>query len=369
MSSSFPQLLRDRIAASPAGCLPWAEVMDLALYHPGHGYYGRGPRRIGRSGDFFTAVSVGPVYGMLLASLAEEAWHSLGRPHDFAIVEQGAHDGQLMEDMARGLAANQSPLAASARWIIIEPNAAFREAQAGRLRPLLGGRLRWLPGIAELSDSCPESLLYAANELLDAFPVHRVVWTGGEWQEDGVAWSEETKTFAWKRAAIADPALAAEAARLPRDLAPGFTTEISLRAAEHIRSLASLPFRGAVLIADYGLDHDEFFAPTQHEGTLRRYHQHRMDGEVLDRLGECDLTSHIDFTRIIAEAQAAGMKLRSCEPQGRFLTRLAAGWLRSLDGSVPSAGTAAQLRQFQTLVHPGQMGASFRMCLLGRGMD
>lgn len=341
--------------------------MDLALYHPEHGYYGRGPRRIGRSGDFFTAVSVGPVYGKLLASLADETWRSLGQPRDFAIVEQGAHDGQLMADIARGLASNQSPLAESAGWIIIEPNPAYREAQARRLRHELGGCVRWVSGIDELRAVRPPSLLYLANELLDAFPVHRILWTGSEWKEDGIAWSEETSGFVWRQLPITDPALAAETAGLPRDLDTGFVTEIHLRAAGHIRSLATLPFKGAVLIADYGLDHGEFFSPSRSGGTLRRYRSHRMDGDVLDHLGESDLTSHIDFTRIIAEAEAAGMRLRSYEPQGRFLTRLAAGWLRSLDGAAPSPETAALLRQFQTLTHPGQMGSSFRMCLLSRG--
>ena len=73
----------------------FAQVMHHALYDPALGYYGRGPRRIGRSGDFYTAVSVGPLYGKLLAQAACDVWQSLGCPADFTLVEQGAHDGQL----------------------------------------------------------------------------------------------------------------------------------------------------------------------------------------------------------------------------------------------------------------------------------
>ena len=80
---------------------------------------GQDPGRIGRSGDFFTAVSVGPLYGRLLAGLAEKTWRALGGPGDFTIIEQGAHDGQLMDDVARGLEAMNSPLAATARFCIV----------------------------------------------------------------------------------------------------------------------------------------------------------------------------------------------------------------------------------------------------------
>ena len=35
--------------------------MQLALYCPNSGYYEQTERRIGRTGDFFTSVSVGPL--------------------------------------------------------------------------------------------------------------------------------------------------------------------------------------------------------------------------------------------------------------------------------------------------------------------
>ncbi|MEQ1749210.1 MAG: class I SAM-dependent methyltransferase, partial [Prosthecobacter sp.] len=91
------QLLLDRLAL--AQHLTFAEVMELALYHPEHGYYGPAPRRIGRSGDFYTAVSVGPLYGRLLVALAQQVREELGQPSEFIVIEQAAHDGQLAEDI------------------------------------------------------------------------------------------------------------------------------------------------------------------------------------------------------------------------------------------------------------------------------
>lgn len=366
-SSAIQHIIRARISASPAQTLTFAEVMELALYHPEHGYYGRGPLRIGREGDFFTAVSVGPLYGLLLAQLAEKIWRALGEPEDFTVIEQGAHDGQLMEDVARGLESMASPLATRARFLIVEANEKYRAAQSARLTSLLGARLSWAREPAELGDG-PAHAFFMTNELLDAFPVHRVRWTGGAWVERVVALSDDGQSFVWRDAPLSDARVKDEVDRLPGGLPPGYTTEVHPASVEWVRQIGRAAFRGAVLIADYGLEDHEYYSVERIDGTIRRYHDHKTDGEVLQNLGECDLTAHINFTRVIDEA-ARGFDVRRHMVQGRFLTRLAAPWLRSLEGRPPSPDTTALLRQFQTLTHPAHMGDKFRICLLGRGVS
>lgn len=335
--------------------------MRLALFHPEHGYYSRSPRRIGREGDFFTAVSVGPLYGRLLAAVAVETWEHLGRPGEFALIEQGAHDGQLAADVWAGL--QEGPLAGVARYFIVEPQAAYREAQKNRLLPLMGERVDWGDDHARLP-ALPGGAFFLCNELLDAFPVHRLRWSGSGWEELGVVISDGELAF--EARPIPPGPLADEAARLPVDLPAGYTTEVHPAATEWTRSLAAVPFRGAVLIADYGYEEAEYRMPERADGTLRRYRQHKVDGEVLKDLGESDLTAHINFTGVIAEARRGGFKVKRFMEQGRFLTHAAKPWLTSLEGRPPSTETMALLRQFQTLTHPGHMGAAFRMLLLER---
>ena len=366
-SGDLPQILRDRIAASSSRSLTWAEVMTVALYHPEGGYYGRGPVRIGRSGDFFTAVSVGPLYGRLLANWVEKTWQALGRPGDFTIIEQGAHDGQLMEDVARGLEMMNSPLSATARFCIVEANDKYRTAQAARLTPVLGARVAWAPDLAALREA-PRHAFFMTNELIDAFPVHRVRWTGSEWVERVVALSDDGGSFVWKDAPLSCSSVKNETDRLPRDLAPDYTTEVHPAALDWVRQIGCTAFQGAVLVSDYGLDQSEYYSAERTDGTLRRYWNHKTDGHVLQNLGESDLTAHVNFTRLIEEAESSGLEKLAYSDQGRLLTRLAAAWLRSLEGAAPSRDTAALLRQFQTLTHPGHMGLKFRMCLLGRGI-
>src|SRR2546423_13154887 len=81
------------------GPMRFDRFMEQALYHPEFGYYSSGQCQIGRHGDYFTNVSVGPLFGRLLAAQFAEMWEILGRPGDFTIVEQGAHHGEFARDV------------------------------------------------------------------------------------------------------------------------------------------------------------------------------------------------------------------------------------------------------------------------------
>lgn len=347
--SSLPQILREKLSATPSGRLPFAQVMELALYHPEHGYYGPGPRKIGRQGDFFTSVSVGPLYGKLLAMQAVQEWRKLGEPEAFTIIEQGAHDGQLAEDVLDALEGERL------RYLIVEPNPNYREAQRKRL----GGRVAWVESLEALKTG-PRHGFFICNELPDAFPVHLVRWNGERWEELFVE-ADGAEIFRFIPGACSCAELETEVKHLPQDLETGHTLEVNLAMHEWIRTLAQAAFQGTVFIADYGLDADEFFADSRASGTIRRYKQHQMDGHVLADLGSCDLTTHINFTRLIDEAERCGLVQRDYDLQGRLLGRMATRWLQSLEGRPPDAAT---MRQFNSLTHPALMGRSFRCLVL-----
>lgn len=348
--TSLARILHDDLAASPQNRLTFAQVMQQALYHPEHGYYGPGPRRIGRSGDFYTAVSVGPLYGRLLGNLALQVKAELGDPADFAVIEQAAHDGQLAEDVLS---------ATGFDYLIVEPNPRYEAVQRQRLASF-GDRVRW---VSSLDDLPAVPALFICNELPDAMPVHLVKWDGQQWEELYVRARADGLEFT--PGVPSSERLADELARLPVDLAAGYTTEVNLAALDWMQELARAPFHGAVYIADYGLDDIELYSPTRTTGTLRRYLRHQTDDRVLEDLGEADLTTHVNFTRLTEVAQEHGMKQRSYELQGRFLGKLGLPLLASLEGKV-DASTQALLRQYHSLTHPAFMGRSFRILMLDK---
>lgn len=352
-SGAVVERLRERMENE--GPLPWPEVMSCALYEPGMGYYSRGVLRVGRTGDFYTSVSVGATYGHLLAQLAQLLWEAAGRPETFVIAEQAAHDGQLAADVWDGL--KSLPVGRVAFWQIVEPQPVYRAAQERRLEPLLGGRVQWLQNVRELNGTG----LLLCNELLDALPVNRVRWSGSGWENLLVEWKEDG--FAWTSRPSTDP----ETAFLPTDVPAGWVTETHGAMVQWAEALGRSSWQGAVLISDYGYDAEEYHRPERPDGTLRRYTRHGTDGKVLEDLGNCDLTAHIDFTRLRNVLMAGGFQALADLPQGRFLTSVGMDWLRSLE-TLPMTERMARVRQFQALTHPGHMGAAFRMMLMGRGL-
>jgi len=100
-SPLLPVLLKEIDEAG--GAISFRRFMELALYHPDLGYYASGRARIGKEGDFFTSVSVGSIYGRLLASICREAWERLGAPSEFTLIEQGANDGTMASDILETL--------------------------------------------------------------------------------------------------------------------------------------------------------------------------------------------------------------------------------------------------------------------------
>ena len=77
------------------GVVGFRRFMEMALYEPGLGYY-ETHHDLGRDGDFYTSVSVGSLFGELLAFSFSELLEQL--EGQVQIVEAGAHDGCLAND-------------------------------------------------------------------------------------------------------------------------------------------------------------------------------------------------------------------------------------------------------------------------------
>ena len=368
-TSPLTHQLRERIA--DAGGIPFRDFMEAALYSPEHGYYTSGRARIGRKGDFFTSVSVGAAFGGLLARQFEEIATRLadgagqGR---FRVVEQGAHDGQLAADILAAARDDFPALYARLEYVIVAPDAFGARAPHEALREH-DAKVRWVGSLAELP---AEDGVVFGNELLDAFPVHRVRRVGGEWREGFVVGSAGGGAFTWDWRPVSSPRLAEELPRLPSALPDGAIVELNPDAVDWVREAARALDRGAVVIVDYGFETREEAAVPREEGTLRAYAGHRPAVDPLDNPGLADLTAHVDFPRLIEEGLAAGLDALGFDDQHHFLTNVALPWLRAIESGAASAPPPAQmqtfLRQFKTLTHPGIMGRAFKVLALGKGI-
>src|SRR5438874_11816280 len=118
-NSPLVTLIRDQIRNH--GQVSFAWFMEKALYHPKYGYYASGRAAIGRCGDYFTSVSVGPLFGQLLAAQFAQIWECLGRSDNFIIVEQGAHHGDFARDVLEVARKSWPEFFEALRYRIVEP--------------------------------------------------------------------------------------------------------------------------------------------------------------------------------------------------------------------------------------------------------
>jgi len=360
------------------GAIPFARFMELALYCPLCGYYEKNKDTPGQRGDFYTSVSVGPLFGELLAFQFAEWLEELPVADcRWLIVEAGAHDGRLAKDILTWLRLRRLGLFERIEYWIVEPSARRQEWQREVLKEF-EPRVRWfgnfhslatiLPWPAANPQSAignPQSVcgVIFSNELLDAMPVHRLGWDTKrrEWFEWGVTLAGEE--FVWIR--LADkPAISNLPPELLDVLPDGFTTEICPAAESWWREAASVLKQGKLLTLDYGLSVEEFFAPQRANGTLRAYHHHRLSDDVLANPGERDLTAHVNFTAIQRAGEGANLKTETFASQTQFLTGIAQrAWQ---EGGNFGPWTREHTRQFQTLTHPDHLGRSFRVLVQSR---
>lgn len=347
MISELESNIREEILSS--GGISLARFMELALYCPKIGYYER-EGVVGRRGDFYTSVSVGPLFGELLARQYIEWLGELGAAEPM-VVEAGAHDGQLAADVLGAI--GQLAPGLEVKYVIIEPSERRRVVQQAKLE-VFADQVSWFASFEKLPSGVTGVIF--SNELLDALPVHILQWRAGKWVELRV--SVKGDLFAWQSAALtADLGQPEVAPELAAVLPEGFRIEVCPAARAWWQSAAAKLARGKLITFDYGLDEDELFVPQRVGGTLRAYYRHHVSNDVLARPGEQDITAHVNFTEIKRAGESAGLRTEALTSQAKFLTEI---------GANISDWPAERVRQFQTLTHPEHLGRAFKVLIQSR---
>ncbi len=249
-----------------AGPVSFRRFMEVALYHPQHGYYRRRRDPFGRQGDFYTAEQLQPVFGLLMATRARQLYRGTGDTADCTVVELGAGRGEMA--------------AAFAPWRYVPV-----EIGAGKLPEHWSGVL-------------------FSNEFFDALPVEVAVFRSGEFREQRVGFSDGR--FVW----WTGPAVGEETADyLARHCLPpeeGNWYEAGLEALEWIRRIAGALDAGCAITVDYGYTRAE--AARFPRGTLMGYRAHLAREDVLTDPGERDITAHVNFTALEERGAQLGLQ-------------------------------------------------------------
>lgn len=310
------ELLADEIRRE--GSIPFRRFMEVALYHPRHGYYRQARDPFGKEGDFFTAEQVQPVFGMLMASRIRDLCGAMGRPEGFTVVELGAGRREMAEPFAEW------------RYIGVDVD---------------GGAL---PGQFDGVVFC--------NEFFDALPVDSVIYRQGEFREQRVALRGER--FTWACGQRVTPETEAFLARWYPPPQEGWLYEVNHGALEWMARVAKSLRRGYLVVIDYGYTRQE--SVRFPAGTLMGYRRHTAMEDVLREPGARDITAHVNFSMLQEAGQECGLVTERFETLAQ--TILSAGEADQFAGVLGGGNASDELRrrmQLKTLLFG--MGETFRV--------
>ncbi|HXB69333.1 MAG TPA: SAM-dependent methyltransferase [Candidatus Acidoferrales bacterium] len=305
------------------GPVPFSRFMDVALYHPEHGYYRRARDPFGAGGDFFTAEQIQPVFGTLMAARIRQLYRDMGEPPDFTVVELGAG----REEMASAFA--------EWRYVAVDVD-----------RGVLPERFR---GVV------------FCNEFFDALPVDVAVYRGGQFLEQRVAFAGGR--FQWQTGVAVNEELAAYFRRYWAPPEEDRRYEAGSKVLSWLARIAAALEDGYLFTIDYGFTRAESIRFP--DGTLMGYRRHRAHDDVLIDPGERDITAHVNFSALQEAGADRGLRTERFETLAQTL--LAAGEADRFRAAIGSGGPAEELRlrmQLKTLLFG--MGETFRVLLQRR---
>lgn len=349
------------------GPIPFVRFMELALYHPQFGYYmrsdGQEGERIGWSGDFYTSSDVHPILGRAIVAQARQMDRLLDRPTPFTVVEMGAGRGLLARDCLTEIHAGQDDFASRVRYVLIERSAAMREIQRRNLASWFG-KPGFVTLMEDLDGLAQQSVtgLFFSNELVDAFPVHRIQVTGGQTEELFVDYRGGRFVSCFKP--LSTTSLAHYLRPLSAKWPEGYRTEVNLLAIDWMQQVARRMDRGFVLTIDYGHTAQDLYMAERRDGTFLCYYRQRTNDDPFMLIGEQDMTAHVDFSSLAAAGEKQGLHVTGFTNQMSFLLGLGVEeMIEKLEPESPAFRAAIHL------LKPDGMGSTFKVLVQHKGIS
>ncbi|HWS86001.1 MAG TPA: SAM-dependent methyltransferase [Pyrinomonadaceae bacterium] len=362
---SLPARLRERIRE--AGPLTFREWMSAALYDEREGYYQRrGAERWGRAGDYRTAPERSALFAATFARHFTRLYEEMGRPRVFNLLEAGGGAGLFAHGVLTTLRRDAPHVYERLRYVFDETGADARGRAAELLAPF-AERVEFRR-LSELNEKLDRAVVFS-NELLDAFPVHRVAMRGGRLRESFVGLDDDGD-FIFVEGEPSTPRLAEHFERLGVALEEGRVAEVNLETAGWLGRVSEVIGSGFLLTVDYGDEAAGLYgAPHRRGGTLRSFRGHEFVEDVLRDPGRQDLTTTVNWTQVIAEGERVNLRTLSLERLDAFLLR--AGLVEQLELESARAASEAEVARLRLdareMILPGGMASHFQVLVQNRG--
>jgi SAM-dependent MidA family methyltransferase len=330
------------------------KYMDMALYHPNLGYYQK-DNPFGIQGSFYTSVDASDSFGNTLARSYKDIMETLEL--DYHLCEMGAGSGMLANDILNYLKENEPEFYKKFKYTIIEKSEHLIKRQQEILAPHKD-KLNWI----SFDDLQNFNGVFHSNELVDAFPVHRVINIKGELKEIFVInYNGKLELYPDE---FSTEKLQKYIDEMDIKIIENQIIDINLDAISWIESLAEKIDKAIVVTIDYGYPADQLYASFRMDGTLCCYYNHRQNNDYFKNIGEQDLTAFVDFTALEKHGKLKGLEKIAFMQQWLFLVQ--SGILEEIQ----KAETDLHKSSIKSLIMPeGGFGTTFHVLIQSKGIN
>ena len=342
------------------GKITFADFMELALYHPEYGYYTSGKEKFGKRGDYYTSSDVHTVFGELIARQLEQMWRLLGS-NRFTVVEIGAGKGWLCHDILNYIENEYPEFFEKIDYKIVEISQNLIERQSNTLKGL-EERVSWESFSENGFSFEPIDGCFLSNEFVDSLPAHQVIVENNNLREIYVTIKDDV--FCEKIDKLSSPELRDYFDNLKVNLKEGQKAEVNLKTLDWVKNISCYLHRGFVITIDYGHLAEELYSEERYRGALMCYYKHTTSENPYERIGNQDITSHVNFSSIMDEGTRSGLSTTGFVRQSNFL--IALGILNKMNDA---QGDISKLLTMKNLFLPGGMGDVFKVLIQHKGID
>jgi SAM-dependent MidA family methyltransferase len=345
------------------GSVPFDVFMELALYHPEHGYYSSAVPRYGRGGDYLTAPTASEWYPRLIVRLLSVAAEDLG---NIRLVDMASGDGSLVTGVLDALGSRAPAVLDDV--VSVERSQSMRSIQSEEFSRV-SMPVRWSTGIGDIAPTSNPTIVHA-SELYDSQPVARVVGRSGSLREMWVKVNE--KVLEWKER---EPrkAVVEYFSNHRVEIADDQIAEANLVAeAKHREILRAAGANGLVLVLDYGYEAHRLYNPRGRKGgSLATFRRHEVGRDPLESPGQVDLTAHVNWDDLRRAADGEEWTEIGLVTLAEFLVRAGLaeelgqrgfGMYAELD-----AETFTVRQEVKRLLDPEGMGSDLKMLVQAKG--
>jgi len=218
--------------------------------------------------------------------------------------------------------------------------------------------VKWIT-FEELSDF---NGVFYSNELVDAFPVHRVIRMNGELKELYVKEIEGALRF--NPGELSTPELQKFLDNINLSVTETQIVDINLDLRRWIEAMAEKIGKGVMVTIDYGFEAPMLYQSYRRDGTVTCYHNHTQNNDFFERIGYQDITAFVDFTSLSLYGSEKGLEPMAFMPQWLYLVQ--SGILDEIEAAETDLAKAS----VKSLIMPeGGFGTNFQVFVQGKGID